>query len=272
MGEGMAKNRITIRLVGSEQDGGDVRLSEFISQLEAFSEVLRQTERALSGRSNNSIYYKVVDLTHNSPATIVLEAVERKTATVSARAVTKNFMAGMRAIRQKKAPHNADLAMMESYKALSAPTRQNIQRVEIVEANNKVIPIDSLFSKQVDEIIGPDIYSFGSISGRLESINLHNTLKFAIFPAVGPQKLTCEFRPHLRGEVKSALDHYVTISGRLRYKQMDKFPYAIDAKDIDVHEENSDLPTLNDLRGISPDSTEGLSAEEFVRSIRDANW
>lgn len=269
----MAKNRITIRLVGSERDGGDVRLSDFIEQLEAFSEVLRQTERALSGKNSNFIYYKVVDLTHNSPATIVLEPVARSASTVSARAVTNNFLAGVRSIRKKKAPYGADLAMMQSYRALSSTAaKRNIQSVEIVETPKKVIPIDSVFSKQVDDIIGPDIYSFGSVSGKLESVNLHNTLKFVIFPAVGPQRISCEFRPDLRAKVKAALDNYVTITGRLRYKQMDKFPYAIDAKDVDVHESHSDLPTLHDLRGVSSNSTEGMSAEEFVRSIRDANW
>jgi hypothetical protein len=269
----MAKNRITIRLVGSERDGGDVRLSEFIAQLEAFSEVLKQTERALSGRTSNFIYYKVVDLTHSSPATVVLEPVARNASPVTPHAVTHNFLAGVRAIRRKKAPQGADLAMMESYRALSnVSLKHNIQRVEIVETTKKVIPIDSVFSEKVDEIIGPDIYSFGTLSGRLESINLHNTLKFVIYPVVGPQKITCEFKSQLRAKVKAALDNYVTISGRLRYKQMDKYPYAIDAKDIDLHELHSDLPTLHDLRGISSNSTEGMSAEEFVRSIRNANW
>ena len=44
----MARDLITIRLMGSEKDGGHVRLSEFIDQLEAFIEALRQTERILS--------------------------------------------------------------------------------------------------------------------------------------------------------------------------------------------------------------------------------
>ncbi len=269
----MANKRITIRLVGSERDGGDVRLSEFLEQLEAFSEALRQTERALSGLTSNFIYYKVVDLTHSSPATLTLEGVGRPSAPVSPRVVTNNFIAGVKSIRNKRtAPQAAGLAMLQSYRALAISPKRNIQRVEILESSKKVIPIDSVFSDRVEEIIGPDIYSFGEISGRLESINLHNVLKCVIFPTVGPSKIACDFKPELRGRVKAAFDNYVTISGRLRYKAIDKFPYAIDAKDIDVHEAHSDLPTLHDLRGISPNSMEGMSAEDFVRSLRDANW
>jgi hypothetical protein len=182
----MANKRITIRLVGSEKDGGDVRLSEFLEQLEAFSEALRQTERVLSGLNTNFVYYKVVDLTHNSPATITLEAVARASAPVSPRLVATNFISGVKRIRnQRKAPAASGLAMLESYRALAIAPRRNIQRVEIVENLKKIIPIDSAFSKRVDDIIGPDVYSFGEISGRLESINLHNVLKCVIFPTVG---------------------------------------------------------------------------------------
>lgn len=269
----MAKNRVTIRFIGSEKDGEDVRLSELIEQLEAFSEALRQTERSLSGLSSNFIYYKVVNLTHSSPSTITLEAVARQSAPVSPNIVTNNFIAGVRSIRnKKKPPATADLAMLQSYRALGISPNRNIQRVEIIETAKKIISIDSAFSKQVDEIIGPDVYSFGDISERLERVNLHNTLRCVIFPTVGPAKVTCDFKPEHRSKVKAALDNYVTISGRLRYKQVDKFPYAIDAKQIDIHEPVDDLPKMNDLRGISKNFTEGMSAEEFVRSIRDANW
>jgi hypothetical protein len=267
----MARELITIRLLGSEKDGGHVRLSEFIAQLDAFSEALRQTERALSGKNSAQIYYRIVDLSHRSPATIVLEAVAPPSSTVSAKAVKTNFISGVKGIRdQRKAPAGANLAMMESYRSLSP--KPNRIEVELVESPKKVIPIDSVFSRQVDEIIGPDSFSFGSISGKLEALNFHNTLKFFIFPTVGAQRISCDFKPNLRGEVKLGLDHYVTIEGRLRYKQMDRFPYAIDAKKIDVHEDDSALPTLHDLRGIAPNSTEGMSAEEFVRSLRNANW
>jgi len=268
----MARDLITIRLLGSEKDGGHVRLSEFIAQLDAFSEALRQTERALSGKNSAQVYYRIVDLSHQSPATIVLEAVAPPSSTVSAKAVKTNFISGVRGIRnQRKAPVGANLAMMESYRSLS-PKPNRIERVELVESPKKVIPIDGVFSRQVDEIIGPDLFSFGSVSGKLEALNFHNTLKFFIFPTVGAQRISCDFKSNLRQEVKLGLDHYVTIEGRLRYKQMDKFPYAIDANRIDVHEDDSTLPTLHDLRGIAPNSTEGMSAEDFVRSLRNANW
>lgn len=268
----MANKRITIRLVGSKSDGGHVRLSDFIDQLEAFSEALRQTERLLSGQDRPFVYYRIVALSYESPATVTIEGVSGKDAPVRSTSVMQTFVTDVRALSKKKPPDKADLPMLEAYRDLSRPLEKHIHHVEIVEARNRVIPIDQAFTRNVDEVIGPDSFSFGSIAGRLERINLHNAHRFEIYPTVGPKRVKCEFRSDLKQQVKKALDSYVTVSGRLRYKKWDKYPHAIDARAIDIHEDEKRLPALHDLRGVAPKATGALSAEDFVRSIRDANW
>jgi hypothetical protein len=272
-GEAKMAKRFTIRLVGSLKDGGDLRLLDFIAQLDAFSEALKQKERLLSGGSAQHVYYKIVDLSHNSPFSVTIEAAARRNSPVTPGAVVREFVSDLRNIRRKKPPQRADLPMLEAYRDLAAPINRQLQRVEIVEAKNKVVPIDTSFVEQVDKMIGPDSFSFGSISGRLERVNLHNTFRFEIYPTVGPSRVICVPKSaDLREKVKRSLDSYVTVFGRLRYKEWDDYPHTIDARDIDMHEPDSELTTLEELRGSSPDATGGMSAEEFVRSIRDANW
>jgi hypothetical protein len=74
--------------------------------------------------------------------------------------------------------------------------------------------------------------------------------------------------------VRQALDRFITVKGRLRYKTWDKHPYAISVSPgkIDIHEKDSDLPDIEELRGIAPDATGEMASEDFVRVIRDANW
>jgi hypothetical protein len=271
LGVFMARKRITIRLVGSEKDDGAIRLPDFINQLEAFLKALKETERSLSGQDVLFVNYKVVDLSHASPFTVVIEGNSTRESPVRPEKVFSTFVTGVRNIRKKKAPVSANLATLEAYRELP-PVHRKIERVEIVEARNKIIPIDRYFTEKVDQVIGPDSFAFGSISGRLEKVNLHNTHRFEIFPTVGPKRVVCLFKDPLLPKVKLALDSYVTVSGRLRYKTWDKFPHAIDAKDVDPHEANHALPTFDELRGIAPKSTVEMSAEDFVRSIRDANW
>jgi hypothetical protein len=203
---------------------------------------------------------------------VTIEGVPHKNAPIKAAQVMQTFVTDVRALSNKKPPARADLAMLEAYRDLSKPLERHIQHVEIVETKNRTIPIDRAFSQNVEKVIGPDSFSFGSISGRLERVNLHNAYRFEIYPTIGPKRVKCEFKSELKEQVKRALDGYVTVSGRLRYKTWDKYPHAIDARAIDEHKDEKRLPSLHDLRGVAPKATGAVSAEDFVRSIRDANW
>jgi hypothetical protein len=273
MAESEKSKRITIILKGSDADAGDVRLSEFLEQLEAIREALKQTERVVSGRSDQHIYYKIVELSHSSPSRVVLEPVYpidralRKGLSIVPDALTSSI----RILQSgRKPPARADLAMLESYKSLGAS--KNLKEMTISSSPQKVVSIDQGFSERVERAIGPDIFAAGSVSGRLERVNLHNTRSFDIFPPVGPPRIRCNFEEADRAKVKDALDNFVTIKGRLRYKTWDKHPHAIDVKVIDIHEPDAELPTMDDLRGIAPDATGGLSSEDFVRTVRENNW
>ena len=266
--------RITIRIKGSDIDAGHVRLSDFVEQLEAIREALRQTERLLTGAAEASVYYRIVDLKHDSPATVVLEPVRKKGSPLPRTArVGDTLVASLRSLKaERNPPVSADLVALESYREIAAPMQHNVQQVEVETSPHKIVSIDRSFSESVDKVIGPDKISMGSVSGRLEKVNIHNVNRFDIFPTVGPQRVTCTFEERLRPKIREALDNYVTVYGRLRYKEWDPFPYAIRVRDIDIHEDASTLPSLNDLHGISPDATGEMSSEDFVRTMRDENW
>lgn len=119
------------------------------------------------------------------------------------------------------------------------------------------------------EAIGPDEFAEGSLTGTLDTVRLHNTKVFEIFPTVGPKKVICHFPEQMKERVKQALERYVRVEGRLRYKHWDKFPHAIDARDIEIYPAPNDLPKLSDFFGVAPGLTGNLSEEEFLEKIRD---
>jgi hypothetical protein len=273
MPETRKPQRITITIKGSETDAGDVRFSDFLEQLDAIKEALRQTERVVSGGQEQSIYYRIVDLSHSSPSRIVLEPVYPASAVIRRKlaSVPDTFTSAIKTLQsRRKPPARADLAMLESYRPLGVS--KNITQLKIASSPKKVVVIDQGFTEDVDKAIGPDVFSAGSVSGRLERVNLHNALSFDIFPPIGPTRVRCHFSEADRKIVKLALDNFVTVKGRLRYKTWDKHPHAIDVKVIDIHEPDSELPSIDDMRGLAPNSTEGLSSEDFVRAIRENNW
>ena len=68
----MVESFITIQIEGVQEDGGEVRLNEFIEELTAVKNALRQTERLVLRSDASVIDYRVVKLSRNSPCSVTL--------------------------------------------------------------------------------------------------------------------------------------------------------------------------------------------------------
>lgn len=124
--------------------------------------------------------------------------------------------------------------------------------------------------EKVTDIIGPDEIVEGSLTGMLEWLNIHNNNNtFHIYPITGPTKVNCHFTKEWRDTVINGIDKNVTVYGELRYKKRENFPYAVNVRHIEIHPDDSELPTLGSLRGMMVNQT-GLGAADFIRSLRDA--
>ncbi len=267
----MAGKTIPIQLEGDPADDGHVRLTDFIQQLEAVANALKHTERLISHSEERSLNYRIVDLSHSSPATVVIEAIPQKPdADVSDRTV-KRFLTTMRMIEKKgRVPHDIDLDALQAYRQLGSVLDKHVSELSFKNGKRQ-ISIDKEFKHKVDHIIGPDELVEGSICGTLEWLNIHNTNRFNIYPTVGPAKVVCDFPHRIREKVKLGIDRYVRVFGKLRYKKRDDFPYGMIVDDLDTLPPENELPTLDDLRGIAPDATGNQTAEEFVESLRYGN-
>jgi hypothetical protein len=172
---------------------------------------LRQTERLIRG-DESAVYWRVVDLRHESPATVVLEEVD-----VQAKGgydpsnppphVVDEFIRAISAISLKATlpDHEPrDLALLEAYRDIATAAERNIERLTI-QSGKKRVAITERFKENVERIIGPDELVAGSVNGVLEAINIHNTLRFNVYPLAGPKKVTCAFPPDLKLEQNRGL-------------------------------------------------------------------
>ena len=266
--------RIIIELHGSPGDEGHLRLSEFIRELESIRAALKQTERLFAGTEESSVYYRVVDLSHNSPAMIALEPtpVHHTVDPTIIAGTVGSFFSNLRQIVEKnQLPKGIDLAALEAYRDIGTMLDRHISQITI-SGMDAEIQIGKSFNSKVVEIIGPDEIIEGSVSGRLEWINIHNTGRFHIYPIVGAKKVICDFPETLKGKVKVAIDQEVEVFGGLRYKRMERYPYAVTVSDLIVLPDDSELPMLCELRGIAPNATDGQSPADFVESMRHESW
>jgi hypothetical protein len=251
----VSKRRITVKIKGSAEDGGFPRLSEFLKQLDAIKVALKHTERLVSGSEERSVYFRIVELSMASPATVVLEETpirsQNKRGALPKVAISQKLVSMLRQIdRRGTLPRNVkDLAALEAYRNVGTLLHKHVEEVTIA-SSSQAVSIGEAFNQKIDKIIGPDQILEGSLTGVLLAINLHNTTRFEIYPAVGPSKVACDFPPTLKTRVIEGLDRNVRVIGKLRYKHWAPYPHAITAEDVEIFPPEDELPTLSDLRGL----------------------
>lgn len=273
-------DRITIELVGSAEDHDDIRLQDLIDQLGAIDTALRQTETMLSGEEP-TLYYRVVALSHSSPTRIAIEPVRHHDATtrVRPRSVVREFGRSLsRLQRARTPPKKMPVSTVRAYGAIGSALSKNIRRLKITTPSQKAdqqqleINIDSNFNDHITELLeAEDTVAKGSVTGWLDRVSLHVRNQFEIYPSFGQPKIQCAFSDELLVKVRGALGRFVTVDGEVRYKPWGKFPHSVRAVNIDVHESDSKLPSLDSVRGMAPNATDEAS-EDFIAKLRHESW
>jgi hypothetical protein len=284
----MPGTRIAVEIRGTPTDDEDVRFGNFIKQLTAIRKALTETERIVSYNvSKVSVDYRVVDLRHNSPSLVVLEeiplsVVEDEISDIltldvlpdsvyQPGQVTDIFFRGIRDVTQGTAPPEFDYYALQAFKEMAGLLSKgdDISSVTIHYEDSSVDLLPSL-PQVIDRILGPDVFESGSITGKIERLNIHAGQNvFTVYPTSKKPPLRCLFRKQLRNDVVAAVGKYVRVYGRLKYKLRDTNPYEMLAHEIELYPDESNLPSLSDLWGIAPNITGGKSSEDFIRDMRD---
>jgi len=274
----MAGKRITIALEGDLDDRGDVRLPALIEQLQSFKRALSYAEsHAAAGGKKPSVEYRLVDL-HHSEAAFTFEAFPEDALDDRTGAVIYEFRTRLKQIQSGQVPDDVSIEELEAYQELAPTPERRIRRVDVTfDAPAALAKVETIqmtleFRQQVAELIGPEEFAWGTMTGRLEALNLHEKNLFYLYPPVGPSRVTCMFKREIREDVKLAVDHYVEVAGKLHYKRRSKFAQRMsDVYSVEVLDTDNDRPRLSELRGIAPDVTGGIDTREFVDTL-DEEW
>jgi hypothetical protein len=265
-----ADRTITIQLNANSASEDDLRLDDFVDEMQRVKAALRETERFVS-RREPTLYFRIKTMRKQSPVQVTLEAVsdapDERAKPEYANYVVRNMTTNLRLIANRhRRPAQIDVPTLETYRDLTKPTARG--RIDVtIQAGPNAVVINNQFKDVLDDMLGKDEMTIGSVSGRIEAIHLHDKMRFWIWPVIGPVRVKGKFRKKDRKRFADAVDKYVTVYGRLRYKTWDKFPYEIYADGIEVHDE--DIPTLYELKGVAPNATGDLTSQEFLERIRD---
>ena len=270
----MENRKVIVQLKGNPLYDEHIHLHDFISQLDAIRNALFHLGEHIAEPGSPGIQYRIIDLSHKSPDTIILEAIPASKGKDVSPLVVAAFVKGIKEIKEGRLPEDFDYDLLQSFKRIGSPNhfRNPLFEVTIATESEKVDIAESL-ENEIERLVGPDEIIQGTISGTLEQINIHASANiFRIYPIIGPKKVDCHFKKDKLDKAISGINRYVDIRGELRYKRREKFPYAIDVTDMEIFPDEKDLPSIFDLRGIAPNATGDIKSEDFVKRIRDAAW
>lgn len=265
------KNTLAIQLRGHEDDGEDVRLNAFINQLESLQRILHSVDYISSGKNQPLFYHKLINLSHNSPATIVLSPVPAnpKSNYISS-SIYERLFSYIKTIKNQDAvPPELTRAFLENL--IEFVKRLNKNFIEIILIyKDQTIEIEDTLKEKIEKILEQDTVSYGSIKGMLETINVHGENYFHLYPIVGGDKIKCLFEYERLELVKKALKMNVVVTGKLFYKSIDVSPYKVEVEELEINPPHDELPTLRSLYGIAPQATGPMTTGEYIRKIRES--
>jgi hypothetical protein len=271
----MPEERVTIEMEGRDEEAGELRLSDFISELEAFRLSLHRTEREIT-TDREAVAYRVAEISHNSPYKVTVAIIPRHPAhTETPRRISKRFTASLRTVRRNhRYARQIDPDYLDGMKGLTAPINKTLKAVRIYRdaEPEKSVPIDGQFSRNLAVLTATHEKEVDEIVGWLEQANIHNQNQFHIYPKIGPTRVLCKASVRYRDKIIASVGKRVTVEGIAHYRKDAPFPHQIDVLDIVPFPPDSELPRMSDLHGIAPGATGSESPEDFVRGLRDAHW
>jgi len=270
--------KITIQIAGDRADKDRPRLNSLIEQLEALKKTLAFAEREVADDQRGAIYYRVVKLQQRSPATLAVEPVAVNWKRDPTNIVVHRFSRRLNQIKAGKVPRDVSVEELQAYQELAPSKERHIREVTITVDAPAVLKkpaqlvMTERLAQRITNLIGEDEITWGSVTGRLEGVNIHDTNRIFIYPEIGPERVTCTFDRAMREQVARALGHYVQVHGKLHFKKRAQFTYLMtEANRIDALDDDPNLPTLSEMRGIAPDLMGDMDTRNFVDAL-DEEW
>lgn len=265
----ISANRIEITIEGDDGASNDVTLAAFYQQLQRIHRLLTKIETRQSG-SKATTKFTVVDLSHSSPARVVIEARAPVKKVDRAVAVMRGFNDAWYAAYTGTSLDTVDDEILEDMRDIANPVGKQIHSL-VIGTEKDHYDITEKIAKRIEVELATAEIEYGTAEGTLEQINIHEGQNFFhIYYAGGNGKLKCRFPTKLIDDATSAIGRKVSVTGQMHYRAKTLCPFEIHVEDIELFPLESELPEFDDIRGLAPDITDGKSSEAYISEMRDA--
>jgi hypothetical protein len=247
---------ITVSLKGPR---GRAELSSLANLTDVLRKCIANVARCVAGRED--VDFDISDLRIASAVISVIPVPNGVPEKVLAEVVSVMHATVAKLEHGGEVDERLDFAALREFSRFSGLVKKSGTSLEFGRTR-----LSGSYVERIDALIQPYATALGSVTGRLEEFSIHNNSRFKIFPPIVGESVVCNFHRSELPEVLKAVDHNVTVYGKLHYARTKSFPSHVDVDTFDTLPDAEELPSLLDACGSLSGDT---PSEKMIRELRD---
>src|SRR6266566_9497591 len=136
-------------------------------------------------------------------------------------ATVPSYLRGLRTLETTAtAPPTFDEADLTTARRLVGLLEKDVDSIVITAPGEEPVTPTQHVAANVDAILRKRYrYSYGTIEGRLETLNVHSTNAFTIYDVLTDGKTLCEFPESMYAQAYAAVRKRVLVTGRIKFNR-----------------------------------------------------
>ena len=268
----MISNRAVTIGVRLLEAGDSLLATDFLSTANHFVRLLTELDIALSEHFSTTVDWAIRRLSRSSPAELLVEPLLRNDDVDNRYDIVELVVSGLKSLvnTDDRPRYFSDIAL-ESARRLASPLGDRVQLVEVFTDNAKVQCTEAI-ATHVRSILKPGREIQGAVDGYLRRMDSLEGFKFALWMPTMGTRIEGVLHPQAGADLRDAIvanfEHRVRLEGILRTNPKGEVR-SIRALSLLRLSEVAKFKSSEEIAGIY-DITGGLEAEEYIRSLRNA--
>lgn len=264
-----ATSRATVVLrLGITGELGKMDFATVLSALEAGYELLQRTAQRVLGDRAEQLRWQLTGLQESSAITLISTAETEDVNTREIKEVAETYTRDLTNPVDRLPPD--DIPILREALARLQKTKSGGLLAELVDSSrpDDMVILDPDAALPLLNVAPPvPNYVIGSVTGMLESLNVHGKREAAVYNELDRRRVVVSFAEPDYDRVHGALRRRVEVFGAVQ-EDADGRPLRVRMQDIELLLTDDDLPTLASIAGSMPDLTGGATAAEHLARNR----